>query len=495
MKKIQHFLPGASRWLGRGPKSTLAQVAAQSQAAALSSLSELSALFGRYIPDALLNPAQSKKHSRQRVYSFRSTFWAFLSQVLTPATPCLEVVRKVQCYCSGLGLPVPSSSDSAYCQAREKLDRDRLMNIHQSVAANLQQRLSKAWLWRGRRVRVVDGTGIRLPDTKANQKAFPQPSEQRAGCGFPVMQVVACFCLHTGALLHWVSSKLTVCESPLLRSLLSLFEPGDVLLADRGFSSYSNLALCLQHGVDALMRLHQARKVDLRRGTRLGKHDRLVTWKRPQWRSQWRPRWTRTEWEELPETLTVRVVRLQVNVRGFRVKQLWIVTTLTDPVQYPKHELAELYRIRWQVELFLRDIKTSMGMEELRCKTPERVEKEFIMFAIGYNLLRLLIVNAATTVQSHPHCISFKNTADTVRSYRKAIYANRAKPRELQRIIAELTLIVASQRVADRPGRNEPRAVKRRPKPFQRLTRPRAQMRVSPSRRNKGNSRSKTPLT
>jgi len=305
------------------------------------------------------------------------------------------------------------------------------------------------------------------------------------------MQVVGCFCPHTGALPYWVSSRLTAHESPLLRSLLALLKPDDVLLADRGFSSYSNLALCLKHRLDAVMRLHQARKVDLRKGTRLGKEDRLVVWKRP-------PRqkgWSQSQWKELPQTMQLRVVRLQVEVRGFRVKQLWIVTTLADAQAYPKHALAELYRIRRQVELFLRDIKTSMGMEELRCKTPQGVEKEFILFAIAYNLLRLLITRAASAVHVDPSCISFKNTADTLRGYRKAIYANRDKPRKLQKIIEDLILIIASQRVADRPDRNEPRAVKRRPKPYQRLTKPRARMRVSPSRRNKGRSRPKTPLT
>jgi hypothetical protein len=491
MNNLQSFFPGFNRWIGRGPKSALARIKSKAEAASLSSLSELSALFGRYIPDVLLQPAGRKQHSRQRVYSFRSTFWAFLSQVLSPNTACLEVVRKVQCFCSELGLPIPSSDDSAYCQARGKLSRDRLMEIHRSVAANFQQGLSKAWLWRGRQVRVVDGTGIRLPDTDENQKAYPQPSEQREGCGFPVMQVVACFCLHTGALLHWVSSKLTAHESPLLRGLLALLEPDDVLLADRGFSSYSNLTLCLKHRLDAVMRLHQARKVDLRKGLRLGKQDRLVEWKRPQRQKGW----SQDQWKQLPKTMQLRVLRLQVEVRGFRVKQLWIVTTLTDPQAYPKHVLAQLYRIRWQVELYFRDIKTSMGMEELRCKTPERVEKEFILFAIAYNLLRLLITQAAKAVQVDPSCISFKNTADTLRSFRKAIYANRDKPRKLQKIIDDVILIIASQRVADRPDRNEPRAVKRRPKPYQRLTQPRARMRVSHSRRNKGKSRPKTPLT
>ena len=228
--------------MGRGPKSALARVQSQARAAALSSLSELSLLLGRFVPEGLLERAPEKEHSRERIFSFRSTFWAFVSQVLTPRTSCLEVVRKVQSFCSAQGLPVPSESDAAYCQARKKLSIERLLKIHQSISSRLEQQACWGWLWHERKVVVVDGTGIQLADTKDNQQAYPQPSQQRPGCGFPVMQLVACFCLHTGGLLHWVSSKLTAHESPLLRQILPLLQAGTVLLADRGFASYSNLA-------------------------------------------------------------------------------------------------------------------------------------------------------------------------------------------------------------------------------------------------------------
>ena len=242
MKILQRFLPGFNHCLGRGPKSALARIQAQARAADLSSLSELSLLLGRFVPEGLLERAPQKEHSRERIFSFRSTFWAFVSQVLTPRTSCLEVVRKVQSFCSAQGLPVPSESDAAYCQARKKLSIERLLKIHQSVSGGLEQQACWGWLWHERKVVVVDGTGIQLADTKDNQQAYPQPSQQRPGCGFPVMQLVACFCLHTGGLLHWVSSKLTAHESPLLRQILPLLPAGTVLLADRGFASYSNLA-------------------------------------------------------------------------------------------------------------------------------------------------------------------------------------------------------------------------------------------------------------
>jgi len=448
-------------------------------------------IFGPYLSAELLEQGEKKHHSRERTYSFRSTFWAFVSQVLNPRMSCREVVRKVQSFCSEQGLAVPGSADSAYCQARSKLSLKRLKQIHQSVAERLLQRVPQGWLWHGRKVRVVDGTGINLPDTKLNQAAFPQSAAQLPGCGFPVMQVVACFCLHSGALLHWVSTKLSEHESPLLPKLLPFLQAGEVVLTDRGYCSYSNLALCRQKGIDAVMRLHGARKVDLRQGKNLGKQDRLQVWKRPQNQTAL----SRHQWGQLPREITVRIVRVLIQVRGFRVRTLWIVTTLTDPKLYPKHDLAELYRRRWQAELCLRDIKTTMAMEQLRCKSPAMVARELRLFIIAYNLLRMLIAESAIVFDYHPHQISFKAAADTLRQYRKAFRTCRASPRKLKRILGHLLRIIAQARVADRPNRYEPRMLKRRPKPYQRMTKPRSIARVSPSRRYKGKKPLKPALT
>ena len=477
---------------GRGPKTALAQLQAKRRELGRSSLSELSGIFGCFFSEQLLRPTAKRKHSRQRVYSLRTTFWAFLSQVLSPRTACLEVVRKIQSHCSEQGLNIPSGSDSAYIQARGRLPMDRLRQGFEEVRTKMEQQLKGSWKWHGRAVRVVDGTGITLADTPENQAVYPQPAEQRRGCGFPVMQVVGCFCLHTGALLHWVSGKLTEHESPLLRRLLPLLQAGEIVLTDRGFSSYSNLALCQQQGLDAVMRLHQARKIDLRQGKPLGKEDRLVLWERPQIQKGWTPQ----QWNALPGAIAVRLLRLQIQNRGFRPQQLVIVTTLTDPKIYTKEDLADLYYQRWQVELYFRDIKTSMQMEQLRCKKPDRVEKEMIMFAIAYNLLRLLVVQAACQYgHLRPNQISFKATADTLRHYRQAFRTCMGKPRKMDRLWREMLEVITHEIIGDRPNRTEPRAVKKRPKNYQRMTTRRSKMKVAKSRRNKGKNRRVTALS
>jgi len=450
-------------------------------------MSELSAMFGAFVPEHLL-ATSAGGHSRNRLYSFRSTFWAFLSQALSPQTSCREVVRKVQSFCSACRLALPSSSSSAYCQARGRLPSQRLVSIHKHLVETLAGRIESGWLWLGHRVCVVDGTGIRLADTASNQAAYPQPANQQEGCGYPVMQVVACMCLHSAALIDWVCTRLTCHESPLLGRLLSRMQAGDVLLADRGFSSYANFALCQKHGIHAVMRQHQRRPKDLRFGKRLGKNQRLVTWKRPYKNG----RISDEEHQRLPKTITVRLVKVIVSVPGFRARNVWVATTLNDPFVYPKEKLAQLYRRRWMIELNLRDIKTSMGAEELRCQTPEMVHKQLCMFFIAYNLLRLLIACSVRASELQPYQISFKAAADTLRQFRKAICACWRQPAKSKRVFNEMLQVIAQARIADRPNRNEPRAVKTRPKNYQRLTRPRQLMVVSASRRDKGRPKPKT---
>ena len=239
------------------------------------------------------------------------------------------------------------------------------------------------------------------------------------------------------------------------------------------------------------MRLHQRRRADPRFGKRLGKEDRLVIWKRPQNQGHLCDQ----QWAQLPDSIAVRRVRIQVPIRGFRVRSLWVATTLIDPMAYPKEDLAQLYRRRWQAELYLRDIKTTMGLEELRCKTPAMIHRELCVFAIAYNLLSLLTVQSATLYHLQPHQISFKATADTLRHYRKALFACLGQPGKLAHIIDDLLQIIAHEHVANRPDRLEPRAVKLRPKNYQRMTRPRRLMLVATSRRNKGQNHPKQPLS
>ena len=473
---------------GRPPKTSLAQMEAKLRSYRKSSLSELMSVFGAWIPFARLQPKAAKANSRCRDYSLVVTFWAFLWQVLTPQTPCREVVRKVQSFCSELKLKIPGSSNVAYCKARARLATEDVDAVHGSVLERLLGRVCRDQLWLGRKVKVVDGTGIRLPDTPENQTEWPQPGEQRLGCGFPVMQVVGCFCLASGAIIDWVETALKSHECRVFRQMLHMFGKGDIVLSDRGFCSYANISMLMNQGIDAVMRLHQRRRPDFRQGKRLGPLDRLIIWTRPTMRASG---WSREQWNTLPEKLNLRVVRIKVEVKGFRVHQYDLVTTLTDVSIYTKEDLAELYFRRWAVELYFRQIKTTMGMEKLRCRTPKMVRKELRMQLIAYNLTRGLMQEAAQQETSRLDRISFRAAVDTLRQFSSALNATKSKPRTQQRIIEEMLTIIGQETVPERKNRSEPRAVKERPKPYPRLTAHRSVYVVPKSRKQKGKRRSK----
>jgi len=454
-----------------------------------SSLSELMSVFGSWIPFARLQPKSDKANSRCRDYSLAVTFWAFLWQVLTPQTPCREVVRKVQSFCSELKLRIPGSSNVAYCKARGRVPTKDVDAVGNAVRDRVLAGVGKDRLWLGREVKVVDGTGIKLPDTLENQAEWPQPGEQRPGCGFPVMQVVGCFCLASGAIVGWVETALKSHECRVFRRMLNLFGKGDVALGDRGFCSFANFCMLIDNGVDAVMRLHQRRTVDFRQGKRLGPLDRLIVWTRPAARAAG---WSLQQWKALPKELTLRVVRIKVEIKGFRVHQYDLVTTLTDASVYTKDHLAELYFRRWAVELYFRQIKTTMGMEKLRCRTPEMVRKELRMHLIAYNLIRGLMQEAAEQESTRLDRISFKASIDTLRQFSNALNATKGKPRTQQRIIEEMLTIIGQETVPERPNRSEPRAVKERPKPYPRLTSHRATYVVPKSRKGKGKPKRKS---
>ncbi len=488
MLNIDRFLPGFNHVLcGNPPKSALTQIKQKIDRLRESTLSELSDVFGNWVPSDRLERKAEKTNSRERVYSLRVTFWGFLSQVLSPDTPCREVVRKVQSYCSRNKLKVPSSATASYCDARGRMEHSDLQGIHQSIACKLQGRVMDKHRWKGHEVKVIDGTGITLPDTGDNQAEFPQPSVQREGCGFPVLKLVACFCLASGAILKWVETSLKSHESRILKQFLDIFGGNDVVLADRGFCSYSNLSLLAQKGVEAVMRLHQARSVDYRKGLRLGRYDRIARWKKPQRQKGW----SKEDWEALPAYLDIRITRIFIAVKGFRARQYDLVTTLLDHREYTVEDLADLYFSRWAVELYFRDIKTTMGMEKLRCKTPEMVRKELVMFFVAYNLVRSLMQEAAIIYDRSPNRLSFKATVDTLRQFRSCFAATQGKPRVQGEIFDEMILVVASETVPLREHRSEPRAVKQRPKPFQRLTKHRSVFKVSKSRKSYYKSKKK----
>jgi hypothetical protein len=480
MRNATPFFPGFHRILfGRPSRSAQEKLRVQTEALRRASLCQLAKLFESWVPPAQLAPTGSQ---RRRHFPTATIFWAFLSQVLNPGSACREALRKVQAWCATHKLPVPDSNTAAYCTARKRLDADTLRDIHRHGADRLERNLCGKDLWCGRRVKVIDGTGVSMPDTPANQKAFAQPSSQKPGCGFPVMRILGCFSLGSGALITWVESNLKVHEHALFRTLWPLFVKDDVVLGDRAFCSFEATATLLMRGVDSVMRLHQARTKDFRRGKRIDKNQRLVLWRKPKKRP---PDARARQWNKLPDSLPLRYVKIHVATPGFRTEELIIVTTLTDTEVYSLDALGELYFRRWSVELFYRDIKISMGMDVLRCKSPDMVRKEIIMHAIGYNLIRALMQEAAALYRVELCRISFKGSADTLRQWTDALNAAANKPRELTRLKDQLLALLAEDQLPFRPGRVEPRAKKRRPKNYQLLTKPRHEMLVPPHR-NRG---------
>jgi hypothetical protein len=333
-------------------------------------------------------------------------------------------------------------------------------------------------------VRLVDGTTASMPDTPENQERWPQPKSQKPGCGFPLLKLVGLFCLASGALLRAVHSSLAHHEAVLARLLWPLLSLGDILLADRGFCSFFDLHALRQRGVDALLRLHQRRAGDFRHGRRLGKNDRLVVWTKPAQRSKV---WSQEDFDALPATLTLRLLRYRIAVPGFRTEEVILITTLLDAQAYPLEALAELYFQRWGVELHFREIKTLLGMDVLRCLSPKMIEKELAMHRIAYNLVRALMQRAAICHHVRLERLSFKGTLDSLEHFANAIHACTGKPRKQARLLEQLLAAIALDSLPYRPFRSEPRARKRRQKNYHLLTKPRHQMRVPPHR-NRPNS-------
>jgi len=410
------------------------------------------------------------------IYSTPLVLWAFLAQVLHDGkgAACAAAVADIATYLLQTGGHVPSGDTGDYCRARAKLKVSALRELAIGTAEQLQAAADPSWRWHGLDAKLIDGSTITMPDTEENQKEFPQQKNQKPGVGLPIARICVVLSLATAALhdlaIGPYAGKKTG-ENALLRGIVDSLKPGEVAVFDRYYCSFMMLAMLQPGGVHFCTRLHQRRPVDFRQGQRLGHDDRLVTWIRPA-----RPAWMSEEqYAEIPETMTLRQVRFQVRVPGRRVETLIVVTSLIDPVAYPKEDIAELYGFRWCAELDIRDIKQTLSLDHVRCKTPHMVRRELWVTLLAYNLIRKLIAAAAVLHDRQPRQLGFTLACQTVLSSWMLLATGACRDeRELWRLALER---IAANRVADRPGRIEPRVIKRRRHRYPLMCGPRDQLR------------------
>ena len=395
---------------------------------------------------------------RERLYPPTVTLSMFIQQTLSSDASCQNAVNSWAAQRAAEGLPAQSIRTGGYCQARRRLPTSMIRTLTRKTGEVLSTHAAAGWRWRNRCVKLVDGTGISMPDTPENQARYPQPSSQAAGVGFPMARLVGVICLATGAVLEAAAGPFEGkghSEHDLLRGMLGTFSAGDILLADALYGSYWLIAALQGAGVDALFEQTGSRITDFRRGRRLGLRDHVVVWSKPKTRPAWMT----------PEDY--RAVAPDVIVRETEVDGRVLLTTMLDSVS--KEDLDELYQQRWHVELDFRNIKTTLGMDVLRCKDPEMVEKELWVNLLAYNLVRLLMAQAAMESSVHPRELSFKHTVQLWALWQVAHRPGTQWQRDT------LMLLIAQKQVGNRPGRMEPRARKRRPKSYPWLKVPRSE--------------------
>ena len=397
---------------------------------------------------------------KDRIYSPLVTLWVFLGQILSADQSCAAAVARLIAHRISRNQSPCSSETSAYCQARKRLPEKFFSDVARRAGRALDDIAKAEWLWHGRRVYLYDGSTVTMPDTPDNQSEYPQPSYQRPGLGRPMARVCSIFSLSCGAVVDMAIGAYSgkgQSELGLLRQLVGAFRPGDVMVADRLMCSWGELTALQTRGVDFIVRHAATRKVDFRRGQRLGKDDQIVNWPKRRARTNSANAYRK----DLPDNLRVRVCRVKIARPGFRSKVLVFATTLFDPIEYPKEELALLYRKRWNVELDIRSLKQTLQMDMLRCKTPELVRKEIWTHVLAYNLVRTIMARAAAKVDVEPRTLSFKMTLQTLTAF-QPVLANlgRCSPEFREQLYNQMIEAISVHRVGDRPDRFEPRKIK-----------------------------------
>jgi hypothetical protein len=389
----------------------------------------------------------------------------FLSQAMNADRSCQNIVNEIAVQDASLGFAPRNTHTGSYCKARQRLSFDVISTLASQVGSSISQNLPASWHWLGRKVKLIDGTTLTMPDTPENQAVYPQQKGQAEGIGFPICRVVAVICLSGGGI---IDSKIAAYrgkgtgENTSFRQLLGSFEEGDIVLGDAIYAGYFSLAELVHRGIDGVFEQNGSRKksTDFTKGKSLGAKDHLVTYEKPRKKPEWM---SEAQYLAAPATLTLRELKVKGKI---------LVTTLLSAIHYPKQSLNELYKSRWNVELDLRNIKETLGMSTLSCKTPDMIEKEIWVYFLAYNLIRTVMAQSAMSGNLVARQLSFKHTLQILRAW-----CQQSVSPENDGGIGDLFRLIIQNRVGDRPGRIEPRAVKRRPKPYPLLMKKRARAR------------------
>jgi putative transposase len=435
-----------------------------------------------------------KKHGNlfgmDQIYSTVVVLWSFLSQVLRDGkeASCQAAVARITVFQQQQGGAAPTSDTGNYCKARNKLSEEALHDLSCETAAEVEDKAADHWLWKGMHPKLVDGFTFTMPDTPENRAAYPPSKSQKQGVALPIARAVGILSLATACLLDLAEGRYSgkeTGETALFRELLKSLRVGDLAVMDRYYCSFMMIAALLQGGVQTCARMHQKRHVDFRRGRRLGKYDHLIIWTRPQ-----RPKWMdQATYDRIPETLELREIRYSVIEPGFRTETVTIATTLLDDEKYSKEEIAQLYGFRWNAELDIRAIKQSLNLVHVRCKSPEMVRKELWTTILAYNLIRTTAAAAATLHDKQPRQISFTATCQYILAAWMTRSGNLHSARQAEAECLQLLKRIAECEVANRPGRFEPRVIKRRRHHYKLMQEPRADLKAKILKNADGESR------
>ena len=403
---------------------------------------------------------------RDRIYTPVITLAMFIKQVLNPDKSCKAAVIRTAIDEFNAGEKEIGTSTGSYCKSRLRLQEESIKELVKETGRLSVEKAPAKWMLYNRPLKVIDGSTVRMPDTKANQDIYPQDNSQKEGLGFPIMRFVVIMSLTTGAILDYAEAAYKgkgTGESSLMRSIMDCIVKDDILVADRYYPSFFLMFDLQRRGADGIFRGQGQRNYDFRKGERLGKNDHIVSWKKPS-----RPEWmSREEYVAYPS---------EIRIREFKLSGSLYVTTFLSHKEYRKNDLVEVYKRRWEVEINLRNIKSTMKMDMLSCKSPGMVKKELGVHFIAYNIIRIIMVEACAKHGAEPWKISFKGAVQLINA--SMPYLIKSSASEHENTYEKMLALMLKNKVGDRPGRIEPRKVKRRPKPYALLTQPRMNERV-----------------